>query len=112
MCDECSASDGGGHIPGESDWKPLTAQQVNLLQHEHGQLRERVAELEAEQLAARTEWMTQRMTILLHDDATAKLATLEAAVRDVRDELNVDVTHDVWRGSPVARLYALVGEGS
>ncbi len=37
-----------GYVPGECDPKPLTANQVNLLQHENLQLRERVTELEAE----------------------------------------------------------------
>lgn len=36
-----------GHIPGEQEWKPLTAQQVNLLQFENGKLKARNAALES-----------------------------------------------------------------
>jgi hypothetical protein len=39
---------GAGHVPGECDLKPLNAQEVNLLQHEHAMLKARVEELERE----------------------------------------------------------------
>lgn len=39
---------------------------------------------------------------------SAELGALKAAVQDLRDNANIDPTHDIWPDQPLTKLYALV----
>lgn len=91
-----------GHIPGVCDPKPLTAQEVNLMQFENAQLKEHVAYLErlvstAEAFMSGEFNVEHRRAIAIAADALRENTRMKARIEELESKLHEDLS----RGRPV-----------